>query len=171
MNFTGRITEILMLAGGKTRISLELNERKDIPFKDELLDIEIKKFVKKKSQEANNYMWELLARLAKALRRDRIELYKSFVRKVGVCEIVPIKDADVEKHAERWAKLGLGWFAEVVGKSKLDGYTNVMRYYGTSVYDSYELSLVIDEIIYECGNVGIETKPEAEIRSMMEAWK
>lgn len=172
MNFTGNIIE-----RGVKRITIELNERKDIPFAPEdLLDIEISKHREQKSPEANSYLWVQCEKVAKALSTKgsvvtKEEVYKKYIREVGQFEIVPIKNTDVDKFIDRWSRLGLGWFSEIVGKSKLPGYTNIMRYYGSSCYDSKELSRVIDDIVTDCHEIGVETKRPEEIKSMMEAWK
>lgn len=40
---------------------------------------------------------------------------------------------------------------------KLDGCTNVLTYYGTSVYSTAEMALVLDEVLTECKNLNSST--------------
>jgi len=174
MTFTGKIAEILILSGGKQRISLELNEKKDVlHMKDDLLDIEIKKHREKRSDEANRYMWELCKQISEALRGEhtKLEIYHQALRAVGQFEIVPIKNADVEKYQKRWAALGYGWLTDIVGASKIEGYTNVIQYYGSSCYDTREMSILIDFIVDHAKNMGIETESDENLKSMCEAYK
>lgn len=46
---------------------------------------------------------------------------------------------------------------EDIGDSKLQGYTKLMAYYGSSTYNSLEMSRVINAIIDECHEFGIDT--------------
>ncbi len=172
MTFTGKLTNLLYTAGGKQHISIEVNEKKDIThLRDCLLDIDIKKHREKRSLDANAYCWTLCQKIAEAIGNTKETVYQMMIREVGQFEIVPIKDNEVNKFIEMWSKIGYGWFAEKMEPSKLTGYTKVIRFYGSSVYDSKQMSVLLDEIISECKNLEIETEPEAEIKSMMEAWK
>jgi hypothetical protein len=83
---------------------------------------------------------------------------------------VPIKDEAVERFRECWSKNGLGWITETI-PSKLDGYTNVLTYYGSSVYSQKEMNRFIDLLVQECQQLGIETKSENEIKSLIESWR
>ena len=76
----------------------------------------------------------------------------------------------VEKFRDAWSKNGLGWVTDTV-KSKLDGFTNVVAYYGSSTYDTKEMSRLIDLVIQECNQLGIETKTDEEIKALMESWE
>jgi hypothetical protein len=55
--------------------------------------------------------------------------------------------------------------------SKLDGCTNVILYYGSSTYDVEQMSRLIENIVQDCKALGIETKPEAELNSLLEQWR
>ena len=55
-------------------------------------------------------------------------------------------------------------------KSKLEGFTNVVAYYGSSTYNTKEMSRLIELLIEECKQFGIETKPQAEIDSLLRSW-
>jgi hypothetical protein len=47
----------------------------------------------------------------------------------------------------------------------------LQAYYGSSVYDTAEMSRLIDEAVSEAKRLGIETKPQWEIDSMLKEWK
>ena len=83
--------------------------------------------------------------------------------------MIPIKNEAVEKFRQAWGKKGLGWITETT-KSKLDGYTNVLAYYGSSIYDTKEMTRFIEQIIQECEQLDIETKSKAEIDSLLKEW-
>ena len=55
-------------------------------------------------------------------------------------------------------------------KANLNGFTNVITYYGSSSYNTAEMSKLIELIVQECKQQGIETKPKAEINALLESW-
>lgn len=143
-------------------------------YKDETnLDIKIDKHREARSNDANSYCWKMCQTIADNLKEAHTKeyVYRRAIREVGQFDIVPIKTNEVEKFLKRWEELGYGFFAEVIGASKLDGYTNVIQYYGSHVYDTREMSVLIDWIVHEATQMGLETKRPEEIKSMMEAWK
>ena len=42
---------------------------------------------------------------------------------------------------------------------------------GSSTYDTKEMSILIDGIVTECKELGIETLPPEEVKRMLEMWK
>ena len=64
----------------------------------------------------------------------------------------------------------LGWVTEQVDYMP-DGETVVVRcYYGSSTYNTKQMSRLIDFLVEECKELGIETMSPQELRSLMEAW-
>lgn len=57
-----------------------------------------------------------------------------------------------------------------MGASKLPGYRNLRAYYGSSTYDTRQMAMLIENLVQDCQALGIETRPEEEIRSLLEAW-
>lgn len=171
---TGVITEINIDYNTlKPKISLLLDtSNKDIieELKNEnKLNIELKKYNKSRSLDSNAYAWVLLGELQEVLNIPKEEIYKDLIKHIGSYEVVPIKNEAVEKFRNAWSKNGLGWITETT-KSKLEGFTNVLAYYGSSVYDSKEMSRLIDLIIEECKQFNIETKPKEELDSLLKEW-
>lgn len=137
----------------------------------ELLDIEAKKHRNKRSLDANAYCWVLLGKLAEKMNMKSEEIYKMEIKEIGVYEVLPIKNEAVEKFIEAWQKNGIGWLCEVIGKSKLDGYTNVRAFYGSSTYDNKQMSRLIDSIVEDCKLQGIPTDTPEQIARYKENWK
>ena len=144
----------------------QINEIKDI----EKLKIEAKKYRDKRSLDANAYCWVLIGKLAEKLNVKDIEVYRKAISEVGVYEIIPIKNEAVDRYVEIWKGNGLGWICDTF-KSKVDGYTNVKAFYGSSVYDTKEMSRLIDNIVTECEEQGIETMPQDELNSLINDWR
>ena len=47
----------------------------------------------------------------------------------------------------------------------------MISYYGSSEYDTAQMSRLIELIIAECREQGIETKTPAELAALMEEWE
>lgn len=157
----------------KPKILLMLNERESLSSLEELkedkLSIEIKKYRKNRSLDANAYMWVLISKLEEKINISKDIIYKDAIRNIGVYEVIPVKNEAVERFIEAWTKNGLGWVCETT-KSKLEGYTNILAYYGSSTYNTAEMSRLIDFVVQECKQLDIETMSRIELDSLIESW-
>lgn len=54
--------------------------------------------------------------------------------------------------------------------SKLKGCNNLILYYGSSTYNTEQMSRLIDNIVQDCKAVGIETMTPAELAALKDAW-
>lgn len=145
----------------------QIKELKNHTENDKLLDVTIKKYREKRSLNANAYLWVLCQKIAEKLRTTKEEIYLKIVREVGQFEIVPIKAERAEYWIECWKSKGLGWHSEKLGSSKLDGYINTINYYGTSTYNTEEMSIVINYVVEEAKELGIETMTPDEINLLL----
>lgn len=144
-----------------------VEEMKDKPYTAEL-----KEFRQKRSLDANAYCWVLIGKLAAVLRISPNEVYREAIQNIGGnYEILPIKENAVERWKQIWQGKGIGWICEVIGESKLRGYMNVRCLYGSSVYDTQQMSRLIDTIVFECKQQGIETATPEELMRMKEEWQ
>ncbi len=136
-------------------------------------DIELKISVKKKkrSLDANRYMWHLCGEIAMALHTTRNEVYIGAIKEAGVSELHLVMDEAVAAMIERWNQMGLGYIAEVAYKSqKNPGSTAVILWYGSSTYDTGEMSHLIDYVVGEARELGIETMTADELAELKAAW-
>ena len=174
INTTGTITDLNIdfnTSKPKITMLLDTNNKELIEElkNDGKLNIELKKYRKKRSNDANAYAWVLLGELQNVLNIPKEEIYKDLIRNIGSYEIVPVKNEAVERYRQAWSKNGLGWITETM-KSKLEGFTNVVTYYGSSTYDTKEMTRLTELLVEECKQFGIETKSQAEIDSLLESW-
>lgn len=133
---------------------------------------ELKEYRKKRSLDANAYCWVLIGQLAAKLRITPLEVYCEAIRAIGGnYYVTPIKNEAVAHYKRIWETHGIGWICEEMGHSKLDGYTNVISYYGSSEYDTRQMSRLIDLIVMECKEQGIETMTPRELALLKEGWK
>ena len=146
------------------------------------IQIDVIKKKKQRSLDANAYMWALCDKIAKqisikhkeyntGITYTKEDVYKHQIKELGVFAIVPIKNEAVDTYIRRWNKRGLGWIAEVAAESKIPGYKNVITYFGSSSYDTEEMSRLIDGVVQDAKQLGIETATPEELSLMKEEWK
>lgn len=136
--------------------------------KDRLYDLEVREHRKKRSLDANAYAWMLINELAKVLRITPCEVYRQAIQSIGGnYEVIPIKE-EAAKHFRRiWEAQGLGWPCVDMGQSKIPGYRNLRAYYGSSTYDTRQMSILIDNLVQDCKALGIETMSAEELESLL----
>lgn len=131
---------------------------------------DIKKFRKKRSKNANDYLWELVTQMSQALASSYLyvskeDIYRKHIKIAGRCDYVAVPERAVESLIKGWDDKGIGWFAEVVdfipGK-EIQGCKKVCLYYGSSTYDTAEMSRLLGSVIQEAQDMGIETLTESE---------
>lgn len=158
----------------KTYITFELNKNIDVSLIDELLDKELdiifKPHKEKRSLDANSYMWVLCDKIAQKIYSTKEDVYRKAIREVGVFEIMPVRKDAVKRFIYIWENKGIGWVCESLGESKIDGYEKVMIYYGSSVYDTKEMSRLLDYIVDDAKRVGVEVLSPNELQSMKDNW-
>lgn len=156
-------TTITLLCYGNMTALLE-------EFLNQDLSIEIKK-ADKRTNNANAYLWVLLGELQKKMRLPKEEIYRKYIRECGTYQVIPVRNDAVDRFInDAWAKNGLGWVCDTT-PSKIDGYTNVIAYYGTSVYTKEEMAVLLDQVVQDCVELGIPTKPREEIDALLEKLK
>lgn len=139
--------------------------------KDRLYDLEIKEHREKRSLDANAYAWVLIHKLATAMRLKPIEVYREAVLGVGdnytpMC----VREQDVERHRRIWEAHGDGWQCVDRGESNVPGCRTVFAYYGSSVFDTRQMSRLIDSLIQDCKALDIETLPPDKLAALVGEW-
>lgn len=156
----GKLKDLTFGAHGEQHITITVTRdfREDYDrLKDADVSVEIKKWREPRSKDANAYAWVLIDKIAAALSIDKVEVYREAIREIGgVSDTVCVQDAAVQKLREGWEHNGIGWQTEVF-PSKIEGCTNVVLYYGSSTYDTKQMSLLIDHLVTEAKSLGIET--------------
>ena len=148
-----------------------VSKLKEVLANGKMLEAEIKQYRKRRSLDANAFFWILCQKMAEVVQSTKEDVYRIFIKAVGQFEITPIKNEAVDRWIRNWQANGVGWISETIGNSKIEGYTNVVSYYGSSTYDSREMSVLLNEIVRECKELGIETSSPEEINSLLESWE
>lgn len=125
---------------------------------------EIKEHKERRSLNANAYAWALIGKIADALRISKDELYLDMLKHYGQSQMVSVRsDIDVTGYFK---------YFEKIGETMLQGkaFTHYRIYKGSSEYDTREMAILIDGIIQEAQNLGIDTLPPHEIERIKSAW-
>lgn len=138
---------------------------------DKDYEITIDKQKKKRSNDANAYYWQLIGQLAVKVNVPPVEIYRTHIKDIGDnFEIVPIREDAVEDWIKAWTSRGIGWQCECLGESKMRNYMNVICYYGSSLYDTRQMSRLIELCVADCKEQGIETMTPQELALMMQSY-
>ena len=173
--FKAQIKEVTFDRENRTVISLLTNTNDPIlQLLDDLhgtdVSVEIKKWREKRSLDANGYLWSLIGELSAKLGEGKTQIYRHYIREVGEYEVVCVQDKAVKYLIDGWESKGLGWLTDTA-ESKLQGCTNVLLFIGSSAYDTKQMSRLIDSVVQDCKEQGIETLTPAELERLKNEWK
>lgn len=171
MSYIGKIQGITIdLIDRKPVIALKIDEGSIDGLKDliscEKLDISIKKYREKRSLDANAYCWVLLQKMAEILKTDKWSLYLRMLKEYGQFTHIVVKEQAVEAMKRQWRE------CEILGPIKVGGMTGIQLqcYFGSSTYDTKQMSDFIDGIVREAQELGIDTRTPDEIAHMKAVW-
>jgi hypothetical protein len=141
---------------------------------DKTKQFELKEYHKKRSLNANAYCWVLCDSIAKEMSKDgqvitKEVIYKDAITQIGSFEPMIIEEKAFDKFKRLWSNQGLGYIVQEV--SRKDKCIRVNCYYGSSSYDSKEMSLLIQLLVDLANSLNIETKTQSEIDSLLNNWR
>ena len=159
----GRIEKLDTEAGRNQTITLSIDGDLRETY-DALADTDV-------SLDANGYCWVLMDKIAAELKIPKADVYRSLIREIGgVSEMVCVREDGAEKLASAWGENGIGWIADTM-PSKLPGCLNVILYYGSSTYDTRQMSTLIDAAVELAKSLGIDTATPEEIAKYKDEWR
>ena len=173
MEFTGQIKGISNdFVSGETLITFSVNENTTVlPEYEKLknckkLRIKAVQYREKRSLDANAYLWVLLQKIAEVLRTDKWSVYLQMLKRYGQFTYIVVKPGAVEAVKKQWRE------CEEIGEIDVNGTKAVQMlcYYGSSTYDTKDFSILLDGVISECKELGIETLPPHELQMLKERW-
>lgn len=132
----------------------------------------LKKQTKKRSLDANAYFWTLVNALSAKLGYPPKEIYRQYILDVGGnAYVVPVKTDLVKRFCIEWCSGHDGRIAEDMGPCRnTEGYNNVRIYIGSSDYDTQQMSRLIDLVVADCKEQGIETITPHDKELLMQRW-
>ena len=172
MEFTGKLQNVSRdWQTGQWNITFTMNEASAINEVNniqscEKLIIKAVKHRNKRSLDANAYCWVILQKIAEVLHQDKWNVYLEMLGKYGVFTHIIVKPNVVDKVKEEWRTV------KELGEVSVNGVTGIQLqcYFGSSTYNTKEMSVLIDGIVYEAKELGIETLPPDELERMKVEW-
>lgn len=140
--------------------------------KDENVSIEIKKASYKRSLTANAYAWVIIGEIAAKQRKKISEVYREELKDVpNISEFAEIDTDAIPTFAKIWEDGHIGRQIEVIAESETPGKSIINIYYGSSDFDSAQMSRFIGNLIQDAEALGIPTISEKEAEKMLGYWK
>ena len=172
MEFTGNLKGIVRdYQTNQFNITFSINENSVVneidKLKDSKLSIKAVKHREKRSLDSNAYAWVLMQKIAEAVNSDKWSIYLECLKKYSRSfSHVIVKPEAVEKMKELYRT------CVDLGEISVNGMTGhqLQVYYGSSTFNTKEMSVFIDGIVSECKELNIETLPPAELERMKAAW-
>lgn len=176
MEFRGRIKEVTkdILTG---RLNITFETASDAPILNELnalkeiadLVVNVAKWRRKRSTDANALLWKCLDDIAKAMKPpcDKWDVYLLMLKRYGKFTYIVVKENAVEAMKRQWRE------CEVVGDYDVNGQKAVQMlcYFGSSSYNTEEFSRLLDGVISEMVEMELDTPPTQEMKRLLEAWE
>ena len=139
--------------------------------KDKEIDVNIKRYYKKRSLDANAYCWVIIDKIAEKTKEKKSDIYKHAIKEIGgVSNAFCGEDEAIKTLCRNWQLNGQGWMAEHRPSKKIPGYSVATLWYGSSVYNTKQMSDLIDSLIQEAEAQGISTITEKEKEQLLGKW-
>ena len=173
MNFTGTLKDVSMdWKTGKYSITFICNEASAVHELEsiqncEKLSIKAVKYRKHRSLDANRMLWACLGEIAASLRADKWDIYLQMLKRYGKYTYVCVKPSVVDAMKAQWRE------SEVIGEVDINGQKAVQMlcYFGSSTYNTKEFSVLLDGVVSEMKEMGLETPMSQDMKRALEAWE
>ena len=134
--------------------------------KEAVYTADIREKRKRRSLDANAYAWVLMEKIAAAVGRSKDEIYLDMLERYGVFTHLIVKPAAVDMLVREYR------LCRDLGEITVNGKTGrqIQAYFGSSQYDTAQMSRLIDGITAEARDLGIETATPEELARMKGEW-
>lgn len=168
---TGKIQGVsYSYATGKPLVTFELNERQsalnmvDALNGVEKLAVKVDVYRESRSMNANRYAWKLLTEIGNATRASKEDVYLKMLKLYGQSEMISVlAHIPIKQYVK---------YCEEAGESTLNGklFKHYRVYKGSSEFDTKEMSIFLDGVVYEAKELGIQTETPNEIARLKSLW-
>lgn len=173
MKFTGKLLSVNRdWQTGEYNITFSMNEKECLAEVDKIKDfeklsVEAKQYKRKRSLDANALLWACLSDIASVLRADKWEVYLTMLKRYGKFTYICVKPNIVEAVKAQWRE------CEEIGTININGQEAVqlLCYFGSSTYDTKEMSVLIDGVISEMKELGLELPPSGDIERAIKEYE
>lgn len=122
--------------------------------------------VEKRSRTANAYAWALITKLSEVLNYPKEEIYRRAVSEIGgKSTVMSLRTNAVNDFRRAFINGHIGRNVEILHSDAEK--TDLLITYGSSDFDRKQMSQLIDNLVQDCLAVGIETKDQNYINSLL----
>lgn len=122
--------------------------------------------VEKRSRTANAYAWVLITKLSEVLNYPKEEIYRRAVSEIGgKSTVMSLRTNAVNDFRRAFINGHIGRNVEILHSDAEK--TDLLITYGSSDFDRKQMSQLIDNLVQDCLAVGIETKDQNYINSLL----
>ena len=134
--------------------------------KEAVYTADIREKRKRRSLDANAYAWVLMEKIAAVVGRAKEDIYLDMLERYGVFTHLIVKPAAVDMLMREYR------LCRDLGEVTVNGKTGrqIQAYFGSSQYDTAQMSRLIDGITAEARDLGIETATPEELARMKGEW-
>ena len=150
----------------------------DIKALGEYLCLTVKKWSEKRSLDANAYYWVLITKLSEAIKVSKPRMHNLMLRRYGQMlfldgqrVILMLPDTVAAEETALEAETFHVKPTTKIRKGTPVNYRGYVLLRGSSDYNKAEMSALLDGLISECKEVGIETATPEELKRMMELYE
>ena len=131
---------------------------------------DIVKHVEKRSRNINAYCWMLIGKIAQKLAVSPVDVYRHAIENIGgISTVVTVRSNAVKDFTKAFVNGHIGRNVELLDD---DGQlADLLITYGSSDYDNKQMTQLVDSIVQDCIAMGIETKDQGYIDSLLEDWQ
>lgn len=171
MHATGYL-DSTSVSGGKLCVTFRLEGGQDTVdgLKDTRLVIDAHPEREKRSLKANAYCWHLIGEIARMFSQKKWTMYLHFIRDYGVFEDFEIK-REALPTLKRYFRLVEEFDDGYGANNSVSGHVKIRCYFGSSKYNTKEMSDFLNGIVAEAKDCGIETLTRDELAELVAAWK
>ena len=146
------------------RITIDKTDISEIVNCEKPLEVYIDRIKEKRSLNANSYCWVLIGQIADILRASKEEVYFNMLKNYGQSTVVSVlSEINVNGFFKYYEEFGTG---VVKGKD----FTHYKVYKGSSEFDTKEMAILIDGVISEAQELGVDTRTPEEVDKMKSLW-
>lgn len=125
----------------------------------------------KRSKDANALCWALCTEIGEAIRKEKESVYRDAIKNMSVYKDFTLTESEALTFRAAWGKLGTGWVTEQVDYAPDGDHVIIRAYYGSSTYNTKQMSRLIDILIEDARSVGVATPDDERIRSLLTDWE
>lgn len=128
---------------------------------------EIVEYIEKRSLNANALLWACIGDIARSMQADKWEIYLLMLKRYGQYDYFIVKRKAVEMFKKQFRT------CEEIGDYEVNGQPAVqlLCYYGSSTLNKKHFSILLDGVISEMVEMGLEPPSAKKIEKAFKKWQ